>query len=374
MSTVIAPHDTTDERPPAPAADPTAPGRRRWPWLLVVVVVLLIVAGVVANSRHRAATPAAAKPPQATPVTRRDLTLDQNFDGTISTTPTTPALARGTGIVTAIAPESSTVTNGGILFRVGDQPTFAMAGALPAYRDLGPAASPGDDVKQLQEDLKALGADPDGAVSANGTFDAATAAAVVRWQESQGLAPTGTVALGTVVFVPIPSVVGSHQAQIGDRVAPGAVVTQLNVPTLAVTFTVPANPTGQIQIGEAVQATLPDYSTAPAVITTIGTGTDSSGNTVLNGTATLTDNAKHSFPDQAPAKIRATQVVVTKALTVTAQALVSRADGTWVVQLAGAGGTSTQHVVTIRAAANGTVALADDPALDNAKVLVPSAG
>jgi peptidoglycan hydrolase-like protein with peptidoglycan-binding domain len=63
-----------------------------------------------------------------------------------------------------------------------------MQGSVPVFRDLRPGES-GVDVRQLQEDLLALGFDPK---ETDGTFGPGTKAAVVAWYRSLGYEPAET--------------------------------------------------------------------------------------------------------------------------------------------------------------------------------------
>ena len=91
-------------------------------------------------------------------------------------------------------------------------------GAVPAYRDLSDGVSDGPDVKELEQNLVALGFDPSHEITVNDTFDSATAMAVERWQASVGETQTGVVTLGQVVFLPVRS--GSPRStRCSDRMA-----------------------------------------------------------------------------------------------------------------------------------------------------------
>jgi peptidoglycan hydrolase-like protein with peptidoglycan-binding domain len=83
----------------------------------------------------------------------------------------TPAPAEGRAVVTGVhVTAGDEFGQGAVLVEVAGRPVLALAGAVPAYRDLRPGLS-GKDVTQLQTSLKALGHDPGGA---NGTFGPGT--------------------------------------------------------------------------------------------------------------------------------------------------------------------------------------------------------
>lgn len=103
------------------------------------------------------------------------------------------------GVVTTVDIEPGTeVTSGTRLYSVDLRPVFAAAGSVPSFRDLSRGVT-GADVAQLEALLVQVGVltgEPDG------RFDAATAAAVSRWQASVGIPPDGIVRAGDILFVP----------------------------------------------------------------------------------------------------------------------------------------------------------------------------
>lgn len=95
---------------------------------------------------------------------------------------------RPTNLLVTVAPEKQRVlAEGDRALEVGDRPVFALAGAVPMYRDLHPGDS-GDDVRQLEEALVRLGFSS-GAV--DGTYDESTGRAVNAWYKKSGFEPFG---------------------------------------------------------------------------------------------------------------------------------------------------------------------------------------
>ena len=53
------------------------------------------------------------------------------------------------------------ITRGHSLYDVDDEPAaFLLYGSLPAWRDFAPGMTDGEDVRQLERNLRALGYDP----------------------------------------------------------------------------------------------------------------------------------------------------------------------------------------------------------------------
>ncbi|MFI5667785.1 peptidoglycan-binding protein [Streptomyces sp. NPDC051704] len=179
-------------------------GRRRRILIRVVAgAVALTGAGVVlaATIRSPAQVAADAAPPPASVladrVERRVLTSSVVVRGTVAAEQSLTvspgagaAAAAGTGgkpVVTRINKQpGAAVQAGDVLVEVSGRPVFALAGALPVYRDLKPGAT-GKDVGQLQEGLKALG-HPTGKDPA-GTYGAGTKTAVTALYAALGYTP-----------------------------------------------------------------------------------------------------------------------------------------------------------------------------------------
>lgn len=179
-------------------------GRRRRILIWVVAgAVALTGAGVVLagaiRSPAQVAADAAAPPASvlADRVERRVLTSSVVVRGTVTAEQSLTvspgagaAAAAGTGgkpVVTRVNKQpGAAVQAGEVLVEVSGRPVFALAGALPVYRDLKPGAT-GKDVGQLQEGLKALGhatgKDP------AGTYGAGTKAAVTALYAALGYTP-----------------------------------------------------------------------------------------------------------------------------------------------------------------------------------------
>jgi peptidoglycan hydrolase-like protein with peptidoglycan-binding domain len=97
------------------------------------------------------------------------------------------ALKPNAGLVATLPARNTQIEEGGVLFTASGRPVFALAGKVPAYRDLTPGIS-GDDVLQLEQGLKRLGFDP-GPI--DGTYDQQTSAAVAKWYKAKGWEPFG---------------------------------------------------------------------------------------------------------------------------------------------------------------------------------------
>jgi multidrug efflux pump subunit AcrA (membrane-fusion protein) len=141
---------------------------------------------------------AAAAPPEAGPISvpvelrelSNDVVLrgDALYEDPLSITVETGDLG-GPAVVTGQVPEvGATIDAGAVVLEVTGRPVILLAGDLPVYRTLRAGVS-GPDVLQLKAALGALGIDPGNATS--DTYDAATAAAVVRLYQRVGYPAPG---------------------------------------------------------------------------------------------------------------------------------------------------------------------------------------
>jgi peptidoglycan hydrolase-like protein with peptidoglycan-binding domain/multidrug efflux pump subunit AcrA (membrane-fusion protein) len=97
------------------------------------------------------------------------------------------ALKASAGLIATLPLRNTQIEEGGVLFTASGRPVFALAGKIPAYRDLTPGIS-GDDVRQLEQALKRVGYDP-GPI--DGSYDQQTSAAVAKWYKAKGWEPFG---------------------------------------------------------------------------------------------------------------------------------------------------------------------------------------
>lgn len=102
------------------------------------------------------------------------------------------------GTVTSLDLGSTSMSSAGdTLFSVGLRPVIAAEGDVPMFRSLKRGVS-GPDVRQLQKLMDDLGYRSG---FDDGVFGKPTESSVKAWQQHAGVAPTGVVLLGDVVFV-----------------------------------------------------------------------------------------------------------------------------------------------------------------------------
>ncbi|WP_224756556.1 peptidoglycan-binding protein [Streptomyces sp. col6] len=345
-----------------------ARGRRTF--LVVIgaaVVAAVAVAGALGLGGGGDGSPAA--PPRTgstVPVTRATLTERTTVDGTLGYGSEIPLPVRATGTVTWLPEAGTSMERGDTLLRVDDRPTVLLYGALPMYRDLGPApsgsSSPsasateaaeaegedqkdgkdeqavpeapaavhGMDVMQFETNLAALGYT---GFTVDETFTAGTAAAVERWQKSLGLPQTGTVGVGDVIYSAGRIRVGRPGVRLGDAAGEGAL--PYTGTTRKVVVNASATEASWAVRGAAVTIRLPDETPVKGRVASVGKQADAAGGGGDGGeraatvpvTLTIKDQKAVGKWESGPVTVEYVGRQAENVLTVPVAALVALAEG-----------------------------------------------
>lgn len=136
-------------------------------------------------------------------------------------------IAGAGGVVTTVdVPTGDLVGEGARILTVNLRPVIVAQGNVPAFRALVQGTI-GADVAALQAFLTRIGFD---AGTPDGRFDTGTATAVRAWQRSIGLAQTGAVELGDVVFTATLPARVRIAVTVGTSVGPGTALGDLLAP------------------------------------------------------------------------------------------------------------------------------------------------
>jgi peptidoglycan hydrolase-like protein with peptidoglycan-binding domain len=239
------------------------------------VAAALVVAGVGAAAVSWR-VPAGASgserrlPPATAAVTRTTLVETRTVPGTLGYGVEVPVDAGGQGTLTWIAAAGATVKRGEALFELDQRPVVALYGSVPMYRTLR-AGVAGADVRQLEENLASLGYT---GFTVDTTFTAATATAVRAWQTGLGLAATGSVERGQVVFTPGPVRIARQAARLGamaGRAGGGETVLSYTGTTRQVTVDLKVADQALAVVGGSCTVTLPGGKTVDGTVAEVGT-------------------------------------------------------------------------------------------------------
>lgn len=327
---------------------PDAPPRRRRRLAWAVVVILVIAAGIgglwyVATARADEVTPAAAEgPPATTTVTRTDLAQVEQVDGTLGFGETYQAAAGLGGMVTWLPAEGATVKRGAPLYSVDALPVPLFYGSVPFYRTLRWGVDAGQDVKELEQNLSALGYH---GFTVDDEYTSATADSVREWQEDLGLPETGTVEPGRV-FVAAGGVrVTQREVAVGGRTTPGRTVLRYTGTSPVVDVALNVGDQAMAKKGDTVTVVLPHDERVDGTIRSVGTvarkppdaGANTTTEAVIDVVVTLNKPAKQTL-DSAPVQVELVSERRKGVLAVPIAALLALREGGYALELVEGGG------------------------------------
>jgi peptidoglycan hydrolase-like protein with peptidoglycan-binding domain len=336
--------------------------RKRWVLTVAAVVaVATIIASVAAISSANQANPAAQQPAVNTAKVERGrlsamvsmygiLTYRGQADGSPYA-----VINQARGTYTKLPDGGDKVGCGDVFYRVNDNPVLLLCGTVPAYRGLQ-VGEVGNDVRQLNQNLHALGYDAAArvAVSPNdNNFTAQTQKALQALQHDKGAAVTGALGIDGAVFLPESVRIAKVTGQLGGSAQPGAQVVSATSNTLQVQVALDASQQGEVKQGDRAQVTLPGNVSATGSVDRLGTVAQApAGQNQNPGAATipayisLDDPAKAAGLDQAPVQVNITTTGVDNALSVPVTAVIGRSGGGFAVEVVRADG---QHeLITVQ--------------------------
>jgi hypothetical protein len=347
-------------------------GRGRWVALGIAVVV---AAGAVSAWRAGVFSPAAssgagqhgAPAPATQAVTRQDLAATTPEAATLGYAGSFTVTGQGGGTLTSLPSAGQVISQGQALYKTGNgSPVVLLYGSVPDWRPLDEGIT-GQDVTQLNHDLVDLGYAGRADIAALGWdyYSWETAYAVQQLEEHLGVSsPPGSLSLGQVVFEPEALRVSQVTGSLGGS-ANGPVLTATS-DRHVVTIPLDVSQQSEVKAGDTVSITLPDGTTTPGVISSVGTvatttsasGSGESPTTTIPVQVTLTDPGAAGTLDQAPVTVYITIASSPgPVLVVPVTALLAHAPGRYAVEVAGLGNARRWVPVTpgIYDGANGLV-------------------
>jgi hypothetical protein len=336
-----------------------AAGRRRRVGWVAACLAMVLAAGVVAAWRaglfSAAASPGTGLGAAAATgvVVRGDLAAVTPVAATLGYAGSWTVTGQGGGTLTKLPPAGRVIGQGQVLYRVDNgSPVVLLYGTVPDWRALGAGMS-GADVVQLNHDLVALGYANSAEVAAAGWdyFSWETAYGVQRLEEHSGVSfPAGSLSLGQVVFEPGAIRVAQVSGRLGGP-ASGPVLAATS-DRHVVTIALDTSQESQVRAGDAVSVTLPDGTTTPGVVSSVGTVATTSASGSGGTTTTIPVQVKLNDPgaagslDQAPVTVYVTTATARDVLAVPVSARMARSPGAYFVEVAGPG--STRRYVLVR--------------------------
>ena len=326
-------------------------GRRRWLAVAAGVMVVaagsvlaLAVAGGFAHPGQHGSGGAAGTSTGA--VSRQTLISQTAVNATLGYAGSYPVTGRAPGTITWLPAPGRVLRQGGVLYRTGNGvPAYLLYGRVPAWRALW-VGMRGEDVRQLNHDLAALGYASRTDISALGWdyFSWETTYGLMRLQHAVGRSQTGQLSLGQAVFEPGALRVSAVSASLGAP-ATGRLFTATSArPVVTIPLSVADEP--EVRTGDQVTVTMPDGRPTPGVVSSVGKVAHGTGSS-----ATITVDVRLLHPaaagelDQAPVTVDITTGRVKNALVVPVDALLARPGGYAVEVVTGSG---THRLVTVR--------------------------
>ncbi len=340
-------------------AEPSAPRGRRKRRIAVagVLAVALVAAGVggaVLTSDDGGAQPAAAASAATKTATIReqDLVETEEVDGTLGYADPRAVINRLSGTVTWVPETGTVVQTNHRLYEVEGNAVYLLDGIYPAYRTLQDGLS-GDDVRQLERNLRELDLDPNKKMQVDGVWDDGTTAAAKRWQKRKGMDPDGTIEADRIVFQPGARRVSEVQVAAGES-AGGSGATTAAASTdsggsstwLTTTATrrlvsvdLEATKQSLAERGDNVSLELPDGDDVEGTITSVGkvaekeaTADDENPPATIEVQISL-KRSRGSLLDQAPVDVQFEKQRAENVLTVPVTALLARQGGEFAVEV-----------------------------------------
>ncbi len=331
------------------------PRRRKARWVFAAVAASLAAAGAAAGvtGPFKSSGSAASGlmdnsfPTSLVAITRRTISQQTSVPATLGYAGSYSPINQAAGFYTALPAVGEMVSEGQVLYRVDGDPVVLLYGSTPAYRTLSEGTT-GTDVAELNADLIALGEVTASELSpTSNSFGYWTKMGVERLQAAVGLTRFGSLNLGQVVFLPEAVRVTAVSVELGGTAQAGDPVIEGTSTAREVTVDLDAGLQSEVRAGDRVVITLPDNSTTPGVVTSVGTvattpsstgpgGGSTGGGDGSNPTVTVeiapADPASAGSLDQAPVTVSITNASAPDALVVPINALVALSGGGYAIE------------------------------------------
>jgi hypothetical protein len=335
------------------------PSNRRLGWRSLRPAATVVVAATLAVC---APTDPVSLPPDGTPpetvttapIVRQDLATVDRLAGWLTHGDTFPMAAGRDGVVTWLPEPGTLIRRGEVAIEVDGMASRLFYGDRPAWRRLSAGEPTGPDIRQLNDNLAAMGYAERGDLR-DEDFDWRTKEAVRDWQEDLGLKRTGVLELGDVMFRPSEFRIDAVEAQSGMWVDVGQTVLHGSGTDQVVTVDMDPTDIGNVSPGFGVTVVMPDRTEVVGVVRTIGLVVSTAGpdgepvvtvTIEMGSTQRSRDSSGEAVPrfDSAPVTVLFERVLADDVLVVPVGALLASADGGYAVELVTGDGSSLVDV------------------------------
>jgi peptidoglycan hydrolase-like protein with peptidoglycan-binding domain len=286
----------------------------------------------------------ASTPPAAAGTTsqveRRDLVDREEVDGTLGYSGGDTLVAGVSGTLTDVRDPGGVVTRGHSLYAVDGEPAaWLLYGSLPAWRDFTPGMEDGEDVRQLERNLRALGYE----LTVDDEWTSATTDAVLAFQEDRGLTEDAVLARGEIVFRSGPTRFGESRTAVGRPVQPGAELADVSSTRREITVDLDATRQELVREGDRVTVEMPTGRTVRGRVAEVGEvasqpAEEGAEATIEVRIALRGKDARGTGLDQAPVEVGFERERRSDVLAAPVTALLARAGGSFAVEVLDADG------------------------------------
>jgi len=282
-------------------------------------------------------------------VAREDLSSTTPVNATLGYAGSYTVRGQGGGTLTWLPAAGQVITQGHVLYRVdNDVPVVLLYGSVPAWRSLAEGLT-GADVTQLNHDLVALGYASSPAISELGWdyYSWETAYGVQQMESALGVSGSpGSLPPGSVVFEPGAIRVSDVLGSLDGPAAGPLLVTSSDQHEVSIALSTDQQP--DVAVGDPVSVTLPDGSSTPGRISSVGTvASGTAANATIQVTVTLTHPAAAGTLDRAPVTVYITTASASDSLVVPVGALLAQSSGGYAVEVIGAANSRRLVPVTV---------------------------
>jgi hypothetical protein len=322
----------------------------------VLVPVLLLAAGAgiawsagAFRSPGSSGTGQGAPPPATQPVAREDLSSVTPVNATLGYAGSYTVRGQGGRTLTWLPSAGQVIGQGQVLYRLDNGvPVVLLYGGVPAWRTLDEGLT-GADVAQLNHDLVTLRYANGSDISALGWdyYSWETAYGVQQMESALGVSsPPGSLPLGSVVFEPAAIRVSDVLGSLGG---PGiGTVLAATSDQHVVTIPLSTAQESEVAVGDAVTVTLPDGTSTPGKISSVGTvASRTASYATIQVTVTLRHPSAAGTLDQAPVTVYITTASAGNVLVVPVGALLAQSSAAYAVEVVGLGNTRRLVPVTV---------------------------
>jgi hypothetical protein len=200
----------------------------------------------------------------------------------------------------------------------------------------------GEDIRQLERNLRELGDDPDGDLTVDDEWDWATTAAVKRFQDERGLTEDGSLLQGELLFRRGPTRIGAAKATVGQSASPGRELAEVSATERRVTVDLEATRQRLARKGDSVTVGMPTGQAGRGRIVEVGKVADPPAEEGADATIEVTIElrgkaARGTGLDQAPVDVGFAVERRKGVLAVPVKALLARQGGGFAVEVVDGG-------------------------------------